>query len=263
MSDEIQELSEREITDLCALADGTLPAERRAEVEARVAGSPALLELVERQRRSLAATRALADEPVPSSLTTAIAARRRPQRAWPRRRRLGLAMTAAGALVAVVVAVLVIDLAGGPAGPTVADAAVLAIKPPTGPAPASTGAGKQLAADVQGLAFPDLAGSFGWRATGVRYGTVGAVGGRAATVVYYEKGGRQIAYVIVARPTLPQPSQGQIVMRGGVDYSTLSVDGRPAVTWQRLGHTCVLIGGASPDELLTLASWQQGGTHGY
>jgi anti-sigma factor RsiW len=34
------ELSEQELAELCALADGTLPAERRAAVEARVAASP-------------------------------------------------------------------------------------------------------------------------------------------------------------------------------------------------------------------------------
>jgi anti-sigma factor RsiW len=38
------------MAELSALADGTLPADRRAEVEARVAASPELQELVERQR---------------------------------------------------------------------------------------------------------------------------------------------------------------------------------------------------------------------
>ena len=156
--------------------------------------------------------------------------------------------------------VLVLSLAGGPAGPSVADAAQLALQPPSGPAPASTAGGTTLAADVQGLTFPDLAQSFGWKATGVRHGSVG---GRDATVVYYEKGGRQIAYAIVAGQALPRPPDGQNTTVAGVQFQTLSLQGRPAVTWQRLGHTCVMIGTAPQSELLTLASWHAGGTQGY
>ena len=40
------------MADLSALADGTLPAERREEVEGRVAASPGLQELLERQLAS-------------------------------------------------------------------------------------------------------------------------------------------------------------------------------------------------------------------
>jgi hypothetical protein len=47
MSDTVSQLSERELAEFAALADGTLPAERRAEVEARVAASPELQELLE------------------------------------------------------------------------------------------------------------------------------------------------------------------------------------------------------------------------
>jgi hypothetical protein len=41
------------------------------------------------------------------------------------------------------------------------------------------------------------------------------------------------------------------------------VNGRPTVTWRRLGHTCVLTGTASSAELLALASWRGGGTLRY
>jgi anti-sigma factor RsiW len=58
-------LSEQEMAELSALADGSLPAERRAEVEARIAASPELLELVERQRQAVAATSALTGEAPP------------------------------------------------------------------------------------------------------------------------------------------------------------------------------------------------------
>ncbi len=245
---------------LCAYADGTLPPRRRAEVEARLAASPELLEIVQRQRRSLAATRALATEPVPASLTAAIEGARHPaQRARRGRRRLGLALSAGGALAALLVVLVVLGVGGGSASPTVGDAARFALGSPTGTAPAGATGGR-LAVGVQGLAFPDLANSFGWRAAGLRQGSVG---GRDATVVYYEKAGRHIAYAIVSGRALAWPATGRTTVLGGVRYETLSLKGRPLVTWRRLGHTCVLIGDAPRAGLLALASWREGGTQNY
>jgi anti-sigma factor RsiW len=54
-------LSDDELADLARLADGTLPADRRAEVEARVAASPQLSSIVERQAVALDAVRRTAD----------------------------------------------------------------------------------------------------------------------------------------------------------------------------------------------------------
>jgi anti-sigma factor RsiW len=65
MKDVTERLSTKEMAELCALADGTLAAERRAEVEARVAASPELQELLERQRRAVLAAQTLAAEEVP------------------------------------------------------------------------------------------------------------------------------------------------------------------------------------------------------
>src|SRR5262245_61226462 len=157
MSDVVSGLSERDFAELCAFADGTLPAERRAEVEARVATDPGLQELVDRQRRSVAATRALANEPVPWSLQAAV----EKQRGTPRTRptwlapRLGLAAAAAAAA-----AIVVVSVSGGPAAPSVADAAQLAARPPTEPAPSSAG-GTRLAAGVEGVVFPDFRRAYG------------------------------------------------------------------------------------------------------
>jgi anti-sigma factor RsiW len=245
-------LTEREIAELCALADGTLPAERRAEVEARVAASPELLELVERQRRAVAATQALSAESPPASLEDSIAALRR--RRDPRRSRGGglvPRLAFAGGLAAAVAVVAVVFLTGGPGGPTVAEAAELATKPPNAPAPVPSSSPK-LALGVEGVAFPNLAYRTGWEATGVRHGRID---GRNATVVSYQKNGRTIAYVIVAGAGLPRPSQGQTTSKGGVQYQTLRLNGRLAITWRRGGHTCVLIGDAKRPELLELASW--------
>lgn len=262
MSDAASKLSEHEMAELCALADGTLPAERRAAVEARVAASSELQELLDRQRRAVLATRALASEPAPASLREAVEARRR----TVGRRRGGASglvprLAMAGALAAVLVAVLAVVLSGGPGGPTVAEAARLAERAPSAPAPIpSDGSRTKLALDVEGVVFPNLAQPFGWRAAGVRRDRLD---GRDAAVVFYAKGARRIAYAIVAGPGLPRPSEAQGTTRGGVLFQTLQVDNRLVVTWRRAGHTCVLIGAASRAEMLALANWRGEGTLRY
>ena len=257
MTDALSRLSDREMADLAALADGSLPVERRAAVEAWVSASPELQALLDRQRQSVRATQALTDEPVPASLHEAVLGPRResrPARRWTPQ----LALVGA---VAVLAAVVVALFTGGPAGPTVAEAASLADRPPSGPAPPSAGtAGTQLALGVQGVTFPDLLESYGWKAVGVRHDEVA---GRDATAVYYEKSGTRIVYVIVAGKALARPSGVPSATRNGVQVQTLQIDGRPAVTWQRLGHTCILVGPASSEELLTLASWRGDGTLRY
>lgn len=241
-------LSSEEMAELCALADGTLPAERRDEVEARVAASPELQEVVERQRRAVLAVRALAEEEVPGSLQAALRARagRRPRRLVPR-----LAVAGAAAVAAAVVAAVV--LTGGPGAPTVADAARLGTQPATEPAPSPAGAaGTKLAVAVDGVPFPNLTRFAGWRAVGVRHGRIGD---RDATVVVYRKDGRRLGYVIVAGAGLVRPSAAQATVIRRVEYQTLRLSGRLAVTWRRGGRTCVLLGQATPRELLRLASW--------
>jgi hypothetical protein len=255
MDDVVSRLSARELAELCALADGTLPAERRPEVEARVAASPELLELVERQRRAVVATRALAEEPTPAPLREAVEALRsgrdaRRSRAWRLVPRLALA----GGLAAAVAVVAAVVLSGGPGGPTVADAARLASTSSTGPPPPPlTNSATKLAMDVEGVVFPNLGPLYGWHAGGVRRGRVD---GRNATVVFYRKDGRRIGYVIVAGSGLPRPSGAEATTKSGVQYQTLRLNDRLAVTWRRGGRTCVLIGDATRAELLKLASWR-------
>ncbi len=237
------------MADLSALADGTLPTDRRAEVEARIAASPELQELLERQRKAVLAAQTIAAEEVPQSLQVAV------ENLRPRRRRREWArpvprLALAGAAVAAAVVAAVV-LSGGPGAPTVADAAELATKAPTAPAPPSRSATK-LAIGVEGVTFPDYARAYGWRPLGVRRGHLD---GRDATVVFYGKDRRRLAYVIVAGSALARPSGAQTTVVDGVDYRVLRLAGRPAVTWRRGGHTCVLIGGATRSELLQLASW--------
>jgi hypothetical protein len=259
MSDVASRLTDQQTADLCALADGTLPADRRSAVEAWVAASPELQELLDRQRRSLAATGAAASEPEPASLRAAVEARVA-ERRRPRARALVPRLAFAGAAAAAVVVVLVLALGGGAGGPTVAQAAQLAARPPTGPAPARLDDSRtQLAVGVEGARFPDFRRAYGWRPAGVRRGVVD---GRDATVVYYRKGGSRVAYVIVSGSALARPGAPGAVRRG-VEYQTVRAEGRPAVTWRRVGHTCVLTGAASRAELLRLASWRGGGALAY
>ena len=246
-------LSTEEMAELSALADGTLPADRRAEVEARVAASPELQELLERQRRAVAAAQALAAEDVPASLRAAVEADRRSRNSSRGvRRRLVPRLVLAGAAAVVATVVAAVVLSGGPGGPTVADAARLAVQAPTAPAPRPEGtSGTKLAIAVEGVAFPDFARAYGWRALGARRDRVD---GRDATVVFYGRDGRRVGYVIVAGAGLSRPSAQATVIRR-VEYQTLRVNGRLAVTWRRGGHTCVLLGRATRAELLKLASW--------
>jgi hypothetical protein len=261
MGDPTSRLSERQIADLSALADGTLPPDRRDEVEAWVAASPELQALLERQRYSLRATRVAASEPMPPSLPAAVEGQMPKARRGGGRRlvpRLAFGGAAAAAVLAVV---LVLSLGGGASEPTVADAAELATLPASGPPPArAEGSRTELAAGVEGVQFPDFRPRYGWRASGIRHGRVD---GRDATVVYYRKDGRRIGYVIVAGSGLPTPSGAEPTTRRGVEYNALREEGNPAVTWERVGHTCVLTGAASDAELFTLASWRGGGALDY
>jgi len=249
----VERLSSEEMADLAALADGTLPPERRAEVEARLAGSPELQELLERQRRAVLAAQALAEEEVPRSLQAEVEARARARRA--RRARLPLVPRLAfvGVGVALAAVVSAVFLTGGPGAPSVADAARLATKPPTAPAPPPVGkAGTKLDLAVGGVPFPNLRVFAGWSAVGARSERIGD---RDASLVVYGKGGRTLGYVIVAGAALERPAGTQGTVIRGVEYQILRVRGRLAVTWRRGGRTCVLIGQATRRELLSLASW--------
>src|SRR4051812_24933457 len=124
-------LSDAELADLARLVDGTLPAGRRAEVEARVAGSPQLSSIVERQGVALDALRGMADTGAPARLRADVERRRgsgRPDATRRRRAAVVPAIAVAASLVLVLALVLPGMFSGGP---SVADAAALAAKPPT------------------------------------------------------------------------------------------------------------------------------------
>lgn len=248
--------SEPREEELAALADGTLPPERRAVVEARVAGSPELAERLEEQRRAheLVLHAAAAVE-APARVRAQIEAKRKPRATTRRRFALGGVAVAAVAVAALVL-VLVLP-ANVPGAPTVADAAVLGTRAPTAPPPPSAGP-TLLARSVEGVPFPYWAKKFGWNATGTRVDTVG---GRRATTVFYEKAGRTIAYTIVAGDALKTPKDARPLTHEGTDLHLFTVNGRSAVTWERLGRTCILSGlDVDFPTLAKLAAWKGKGT---
>jgi anti-sigma factor RsiW len=256
--------SEAELRDLAALADGSLPAGRRAEVEARVAASPLLSDELARQRRALVAIRtAGAEVPAPASLRARVAAIGGAAAETPearpapttRRRRAGWAGLAAAGAAAAVLALVV--LPGGE--PSIEDAAELTALPPSEPAPAQREEQPTLlAASFEGLSYPDWESEFGWRAVGERSDEIE---GRSTNTVFYENpDGRRIGYTIVSGDALDPPANGEPSTRDGVELESFAADGSTAVTWLRGGHTCVLAGeGVERSTLLELAAWKGDG----
>ncbi|HYQ10159.1 MAG TPA: anti-sigma factor [Gaiellaceae bacterium] len=100
------------VAELAALADGSLPPERRAELEAQVAASPALADRLAEQERAVALLQGAGDEvDAPAGLRARVEAQRpaRPARAP---RRLAVAGLAAAAVAAAVVGVSVVAGSG-------------------------------------------------------------------------------------------------------------------------------------------------------
>jgi hypothetical protein len=246
------QLTDAQIAELVALADGSLPAARLGAARARVERSAELRALLERQRRAVTRVRAL-DLRAPARLHAQVqAAGNRPQ-PRARRRSLAFAGSLAATLAAALIALLVLP-GGTPAGPTVVAAAELAIRGPSAPAPApSRSEPALLAASVAGVRFPNYGATFGWEAVGRRRDELA---GRVTRTVFYERRGRRIAYSIVAGRRLAWPQEPRRARRKGVELRSLERAGTTIVTWLREGHTCVLSGRRVPrGRLLELAAW--------
>ncbi|HEV2875631.1 MAG TPA: hypothetical protein VGW14_10805, partial [Thermoleophilaceae bacterium] len=204
-----------------------------------------------KQRRAVDALRA-----VEARAPAWLRARVEPERRRRRRRRISFSIPLAGGLAAgaAFAILLALVLPGGAGGPTVVEAATLAVAPSAAPAPATDPEEpKLLDARAAGLAFPNWAEEFGWRATGRR---VDEFDGRRAVTVFYEKGGRRIGYTILSGDPLEQPEGARMTVREGTTLHGLTSEGRVIVTWLRGGRTCILSGaGVDPATLLDLAAW--------
>jgi anti-sigma factor RsiW len=247
------EATDDEPIELAGLADGSLPPDRRAEVDARVAASPELAEQLAEQERALELVRrATAATEAPSGLRARIEAQRGSRRRAARPRFVlatGLAAATAAALA------LLLLLPGGAGGPSIASAAELSARAATGPPPPSQpGQPKLLARDVAGVPFPNWRKKFGWQAAGVRTDTIG---GRETATVFYRKNGKRIGYTIVDGAPLKVPSDAASARREGTELHTFRTDGRLVVTWLRDGRTCILSAvDVDRDILLKLAAWK-------
>jgi hypothetical protein len=239
--------------ELAALADGSLAPDCVREVEAMLERSPELVERLEEQRRAVDLVRAAAGSvDAPAGLRARVDARRAPAR----RRRYawvgGIAVAAAAVALA-----LVLALPENVGGPTVAQAAVLTVRPATGPAPPASSP-TLLARDVEGVPFPNWAKKFEWRATGLRTDTLD---GRSTTTVFYEKSRNRIGYTIVAGDALKAPADARVVRREGTVVRLFTLGGRQVATWERRGRTCILSGVDVPAKTLAkLAAWKGKGS---
>ena len=209
---------------LAALADGTLPEQRRESLLARVADSPELAAELEDQRRAVTLVRSLERVEAPTLLRrsielaarrhstrpagtrTASAVRRSSSLRLPSRLVAGLAFVAAAVAV---VLVLVLTTGGSTSAPTVLQASRSGLRTATGAAPAESPHNPHLlAVSAAGIDYPYWGGKLGWRAVGARTDTVG---GRTVTTVFYTNSrARRIGYSIVAGDRAGDPRRQRL-----------------------------------------------------
>jgi hypothetical protein len=198
--------------------------------------------------------RASADVRAPLRLREAVEPLRMQTRG--RRRRTRALAAAAAAVVATGTAVgLALTLPGEvPGRPDVVQAAALAQRPATRPAPPRDPADPRfLAARVDSVAFPDW-GTIRWPATGTR---TDRLRDRSVTTVYYARGGQVVGYQIVSGDPLPPPVATRQELIGDTVYRSFRAGGRTIVTWVRDGRTCVVSARGMPAwALRRLAAWE-------
>jgi hypothetical protein len=237
--------------ELTRLADGTLPADRQADLLAQIQRSPQLTAALAEQERVVTMLRGL-DEPAPASLRarvdelTGVSAPRRAPR-WRRAFVLPGATAIAAAAAAVVILVT-----GGTTAPTVPAAARFALASATLPSPAvNPNQSDDLTLRGAGIPFPAWAKQ-GWMTDGARTDTVG--GRRITTVFYKSPDGKRIGYAITGGTPL-SGVHGSTATRYGVTFTMQPAGDAKLITWVRNGHTCIIAGrNVSYATLLRLAS---------
>ena len=198
---------------LLGLADGTL---RGSSARERALALPDAARLLERQRR---VRRVLRDGPVPPPPPRAPADAVLRHAPLPARRRWAPRAGLAGALAALVLALLI-----APGERSAVDqAAALAHERPT---------------ERSAPGFPDWSGGFGWHQRGARHDTLD---GGLSTTVYYEHMGHRLAYTIL--PGIVERPQGaRVVHRNGLEIALYRDGEHDVAVFERDGRTCVLAG---------------------
>jgi hypothetical protein len=248
MTDE-QKASEGELT---RLADGSLPADRQADLLAQIRHSSELTAALAEQERAVTMLRAL-DEPAPATLRARLdelSGTTAPRRA-PRWRR-AFVLPGATAIAAAVAAVVIL-VSGGGGAPTVPVAARLALASATLPAPpVNPNSSQNLTLTAAGIPFPAWGAQRGWTASGAR---TDKVDGRTITTVFYlSRHGGRIGYTITDGAPL-SGVHGTSVSRYGVRFTLQRSGPARLISWVRSGHTCVIAGrSVSYRALLSLAT---------
>lgn len=85
--------------------------------------------------------------------------------------------------------------------------------------------------------FTTRAAASGWLPTGAR---ADLLEGRATATVFWERGGRRIAYTRIAGSPVDVPDDARRTGRRGILLRALDVDGRAVVVWEEGGGTSVI-----------------------
>jgi hypothetical protein len=243
--------------ELTRLADGSLPASEREQLQAQVAASPELQTRLREQQRAVSLVQSTGEIAAPASLRASVAgltdattrrpgryegrqqgaADRRQNAFWRQRASLGIV-----ALAVVLIAVVSVALHGRTA-PTVGSTARLALAPATGPAPKVSSTDRDLLSvrptGASSIPFPSYLHFTAWRANGVRRDTLQ---GRHVTTIFYTVGGTRVGYSIVSGAPLAMPQGSTVRGPTGIRYVFVSSGGAQIITWRRDGHTCVIAG---------------------
>jgi hypothetical protein len=201
------------------------------------------------QLRVLRALHRTGAVPAPAALRARIELARVPAGSTRRRSstRWTVSLAGAAAACALLAAGLVLGTQG-PGGPSVADAAVLGVRPPQVQVLEPRGEPLWLPrVTAAGLSYPYWEDRFGYRAVGLRRDRLG---GRQATTVLYVRGRRRLAYTIISGTPLRAGARIRSASSAGVRMDSLAAYGEVVVTWLRHGHTCVLAGRGTPLSLM-------------
>ena len=181
-------------------------------------------------------------------------AHERDRSAPPLIRRLAPAGVAVAALA---VLALVLPMIFTTGNPTVLDVHRLSAGGTEAPAPPRMpGAKNELAAQVEGVSFPNLQlrPGFDWRAVGERSDTLD---GRPTKTVFYAHEEHLVAYTIVSGSPIGIPANAEPRRRNGVDVGLLrDQHGHDIAVFERGGRTCVISGHVEKrSSLVRLATW--------
>ena len=207
-------------------------------------------QLSDSERIGAAIRAAVENVEAPPGLRASVAAKARDER--PQRRWIAVPALSAASLAALVAVALLAIGSGG--GPTIADAAGLALRNPTLPPPAKQLRNERfLKAGVGGVPFPNYRYSTPFSTAGARSDEIS---GRRARTVIYSLDTKRIGYTIVSGKPLPVPKGARVINHDGERFAILHRHGALVVTWRENGHTCVLASRtASLKRLVIWADW--------